>query len=79
MRDQNCAKSKNEEAKSDLNKDQSPSMQPEFVDYSKNDRTNETSIEFDSDFNVDVDAMTGLFDKDEIKSVRKLAELSNHE
>ena len=49
------------------------------MDYSKNDRTNETSLEFDSDFNVDVDAMTGLFDKDEIKSVRKLAELSNHE
>ena len=49
------------------------------MDLSKNDRTNETSIEFDSDFQIDVEAMQGLFDKDEIKSVRKLAELSNHE
>jgi|OM-RGC.v1.038098663 hypothetical protein len=49
------------------------------LDYSKNDRTNETSIEFDSDYHGDVQAMQGLFDKEEIKSVRKLAELSNHE
>ena len=39
----------------------------------------EKNAEFDDKFKSDVDAMESLFDKEELKSVRQLATLSNHD
>ena len=37
------------------------------------------NIAFDESFKADIEAMESLFDKEELKSVRQLAELGNHE
>ena len=43
------------------------------------EETNESNNQFDEVFNSDVTAMESLYDKEELKWVRQLAELSNHE
>jgi WD40 repeat protein len=43
------------------------------------ERENEENKNFDNDFISDIEMMEGLYDKPEFKTIRKLAELNNHE